>query len=130
MSDISCIWFWKTLCLFWVALAIFQLSGGCHQYRRQNCKFRPMPCSSEGFFYVPYILWHGISVFKVISERPVILTSCHALGEGAITTYIKCLAFDEASMHVLLGVKREHYTTWLLLLNERKVNTIIQENSD
>jgi hypothetical protein len=40
-------------------------------------------------------LRHGISVFKVISERPVILTSkCRALGEGAITTYFKRLRFD------------------------------------
>jgi hypothetical protein len=33
---------------------------------------------------------HGTSVFKVISERPVILTSkCRARGKGAITTYFK-----------------------------------------
>jgi hypothetical protein len=39
---------------------------------------------------VPHLLRHGTSVFKVISERPVILPSeCCALGEGAITTYFK-----------------------------------------
>jgi hypothetical protein len=43
------------VCLFWVARAIFQLSGDCHYYRRQGCKFRPMlsACtafSSEGSF--------------------------------------------------------------------------------
>jgi hypothetical protein len=44
---------------------------------------------------VPHLLRHGTSVFKVISERPVILNSeCCALGEGAITTYFKCLRFD------------------------------------
>jgi hypothetical protein len=38
---------------------------------------------------VPHLLRHGTSVFKVISERPVILPSeCRALGDGAITTYL------------------------------------------
>jgi hypothetical protein len=38
---------------------------------------------------VPHLLRHGTSVFKVLSGRPVILTSeCPALGEGAITTPI------------------------------------------
>jgi hypothetical protein len=37
------------------------------------------------------------SVFKVISERPVILTpEGRALGEGAIITYFKRLGFDAA----------------------------------
>jgi hypothetical protein len=41
---------------------------------------------------VPHLLRHGTSVFKVISERPVILTSkCRAHGEGAITTYFTSL---------------------------------------
>jgi hypothetical protein len=30
------------VCLFWVARAIFQLSGDCHHCRRQGCKFRPV----------------------------------------------------------------------------------------
>jgi hypothetical protein len=35
---------------------------------------------------VPHLLRHGTSIFKVISERPVILPSeCRALGEGAIS---------------------------------------------
>jgi hypothetical protein len=34
--------------LFWVARAIFQLSGDCHHYRWQGCKFRPM-LSAYGF---------------------------------------------------------------------------------
>jgi hypothetical protein len=46
---------------------------------------------------VPHVLRHRTTVFKVISERPVILTSeCSALGEGAITTYFKGLRFDAA----------------------------------
>ena len=46
---------------------------------------------------MPHLLRHGTSVFKVISEIPVILTSeCRALGEGAITTYFKRLRFDAA----------------------------------
>jgi hypothetical protein len=44
-----------------------------------------------------HLLRHGTSVFKVISERPVILPSeCRAIGEEAITTYFKRLRFDAA----------------------------------
>jgi hypothetical protein len=44
-----------------------------------------------------HILRHGASVFKVISEIPVILASEYrALGDGAITTYFKGLRFDTA----------------------------------
>jgi hypothetical protein len=40
---------------------------------------------------------HGTSVFKVIFERPVILTSeCWFFGEGANTTYLKRLKFKAA----------------------------------
>jgi hypothetical protein len=43
---------------------------------------------------VPHLLRDGTSIFKVISERLVILTSeCGALGEGAITTYFKVVGF-------------------------------------
>jgi hypothetical protein len=46
---------------------------------------------------MPHLLRHRTSVFKVISERPVILTSeCRALGEGAIATYFKRLRFEAA----------------------------------
>jgi hypothetical protein len=39
-------------------------------------------------FYVPHLLLQGTSVFKVISERRVILTSkCRAFGKRAIATY-------------------------------------------
>jgi hypothetical protein len=63
---------------------------------------------------VPHLLRHGTSVSKVISERPVILTSeCRALGEGGITTYFKRLRFDAAGpsgarTHDLPFAKREH----------------------
>jgi hypothetical protein len=41
--------------------------------------------------YVPHLLRHGTSIFKAISERPVILTStCRAFDEGAITIFIIC----------------------------------------
>jgi hypothetical protein len=44
---------------------------------------------------VPHLLRQGTSVFKVISERPMNLTSeCCALGEGGITTCLKHLALD------------------------------------
>jgi hypothetical protein len=107
------------VCLFWVAWAIFQLSGDCHHCRWQGCKFKPMlsayGISQWGFFYVPHLLRHGTSVFKVISERPMILPSeCRGLGEGAITTYFKRLRFDAAGTsgaqtHGLPFGKREHY---------------------
>jgi hypothetical protein len=64
---------------------------------------------------VPHLLRHGTSVFKVISERPVILPSeCRALGEEAITTYFKRLRFDAAGpsgarTHDLPFAKRKHY---------------------
>jgi hypothetical protein len=42
------------------------------------------------------------SVFKVISERPVILPyECRALGEEAITTYFKRLRFDPMGSYSL-----------------------------
>jgi hypothetical protein len=72
---------------------------------------------------VPHLLRHGTSVFKVISERPVILPSeCRALDEGAITTYFKRLRFDEAGpsgtrTHDLPFAKREHYHYVLVTLN-------------
>jgi hypothetical protein len=62
---------------------------------------------------VSHLLRHGTSVFKVIFERPVILTSeCRALGEGAITTYFKRLRFDATGpsgsrTHDLQDGKRE-----------------------
>jgi hypothetical protein len=50
-------WF---VCLFIAAWAIFQLSGSCHYYRGQGCKFRPMLSthgfSSESAFFVPHLL--------------------------------------------------------------------------
>jgi hypothetical protein len=64
---------------------------------------------------VQHLLQNWTSVFKVISARPVILTSqCCAFGEGGITTYSKRLRFDAAGpsgarTHDLPGAKREHY---------------------
>jgi hypothetical protein len=111
------------VCLFWVARAIFQLSRDCHHYRWQGCKFRPMLSTygfyQWGFFYVPHLLRHGTSDLKIISERPVIPTSeCRALGEEAITTYLKRLRFDAAGTrgartHDLPDAKRECYHIWL-----------------
>jgi hypothetical protein len=47
---------------------------------------------------------------KVISGRPVILTSeCHALDEGAITTYYNILGMTR-----LARVGLEHTTSWML----------------
>jgi hypothetical protein len=64
---------------------------------------------------VPHLLRHGPSVFKVVSEKLVTLTSaCRALGEGAITSYFKHLRFDAAGpsrarTHDLPDAKRKHY---------------------
>jgi hypothetical protein len=63
---------------------------------------------------VPHLLRHGNSVFKVISERPMIIVSEYcALGKGAITTYFKRLAFAAAGTsgartHDVLDANREH----------------------
>jgi hypothetical protein len=59
-------------------------------------------------FYVPHLLRHRISVFKIISERPLIFSSeYHALGEGAITTnfYVGLTRPSRAD------AKREHVAT-------------------
>jgi hypothetical protein len=67
-----------------------------------------------GFFYVSHLLRYRNSVFKVISERSVILTSeCRALSDGAITAYFKHLRFDvtgpsRAQTRNVLIAKREH----------------------
>ena len=79
------------------------------------------------------MLRHGTSVFKVISERPVILTSkCRALGEGAITTYFNVLGLTRpgaehgARTHDLPITRRELYQlshcdrSHLVLINYRK----------
>jgi hypothetical protein len=63
------------VCLFIAARTIFQLSGGCHHYRWQGCKFRPMlgAQGSKGeIFIVPHQLRHGTSVYTVSSERPAL----------------------------------------------------------
>jgi hypothetical protein len=53
--------------------------------------------SSEGSCTC-HIYWDmGPPFFKVMLERPVILTSqCRALGKGAVTTYFRRLKFDAA----------------------------------
>jgi hypothetical protein len=104
------------VCLFWVARAIFQLSWYSHHYWWQDLHV----CLALRLLAVRDLLRATptatrILLFKVISERPVILTSeCCALGEGAITTYFKRLGFDAAGpsgarTHDLLDAKREHY---------------------
>ena len=80
---------------------------------------------------MPHLLRHGNSVFKVISERPVILTSiCCALVEGAITTYFKRLGFDAAGTkgartHDLPFAKREHYNYATVTGPERGKYTLV-----
>jgi hypothetical protein len=44
------------VCLFKAVGAIFQLSGGCHHYRRQGCKFWPM-LGAQG-------LWAGRDLYR------------------------------------------------------------------
>jgi hypothetical protein len=59
-----CLFVW----LFIAARVIFQLSGGCNQYRWQGCKFGSMLSIilwlKQGSFYVPHLLWHRTSVLK------------------------------------------------------------------
>jgi hypothetical protein len=49
-------WICLFVCLFIVARAIFQLSGGCHHYRLQGCKFWPM-LGAQG-------LWAGRDLYR------------------------------------------------------------------
>jgi hypothetical protein len=44
-------WWIMFVCMFIAAWAIFQLSGGCHHYRWQDCKFRPI-LSAQGLLAV------------------------------------------------------------------------------
>jgi hypothetical protein len=51
---------------------------------------------------VPHLLQHGTSVFKVISERPMTLTSeCRALGKGGISTYFNVLGLMQPAQEGL-----------------------------
>jgi hypothetical protein len=71
---------------------------------------------------VPHLLRHGTSVFKVISERPVILPSeCRAVGEGAITTYFKRLRFDAAGSSGARTHDLPHIELSLLLVTMNKL---------
>jgi hypothetical protein len=68
------------VCLFIAAWAIFQLTGGCHHYRWNCGKFRciclPLKAfSNEGSFTCQRLSWYRIPIFKVISERPVVVLS-------------------------------------------------------
>jgi hypothetical protein len=63
------------------------------------CQTDAIICASRWYLGYNTIITVDIGkpLFKVISERPVILTSeWRALGEGAITTYFKRLRFDAA----------------------------------
>jgi hypothetical protein len=67
------------VCLFIAARAIFQLPGGCHHYRWQGCKFRPMFCTSS-FYHWGYFLRAtptatGTMIYRVSSERAALTTN-------------------------------------------------------
>jgi hypothetical protein len=69
-------------------------------------------------FYVPHLLRHRTSAFKVISERPMILTSkCRVLDEGTTTTYFNVLGLTQPAQAVL-----ELTTFWML--NESVTNRL------
>jgi hypothetical protein len=65
--------------------------------------------------FLAELLQHGTSVFKVISERPVILTSeCRALAKEQSLPILNVFKFDAAGTsgartHDLPDAKREHY---------------------
>ena len=62
-----------------------------------GCKFWPLLGTfgheQWGFFTVPHLLWHGTSVFMVISKDPwhAHLELSRAFGSGAVTTCLKRL---------------------------------------
>jgi hypothetical protein len=76
------------------------------------------------FLYWPRLLrwamWPMDLLFKVISERPVVLTSkCRAFGEGAITTYFKRLMLTRPAREGL-------ELTTLLMLSESTTTRLPQ----
>jgi hypothetical protein len=91
----------EALSLFIAARAIFQLSGDCHHYRWQGCKFRPVLSTHGfqqwGFFYVPHLLRHRTSVYTVSSEAPLEILSEHQLSCFIGTVYT-AQAFKTAHM--------------------------------
>jgi hypothetical protein len=85
-------WVWLFACLFWVARASLQLSGDCHQYRWQGCKYRPTcMLSTYGFLqwglsYVPHLLWHGTSILRSYPTDPwfSLLNAVHLAKEQSL----------------------------------------------
>jgi hypothetical protein len=64
--------------------------------------------------YVPHLLRHGTSVFKVTSERPVIL-NVKCSSEGAVTTYLNVLGLTRparSGLELTIGITRQGLYHW------------------
>jgi hypothetical protein len=98
------------VCLFIAPWAIFQLSGGCHNYRWQGCKFRPMLSIHGfwqwGFFFVPNLLRHGTSVYIVSSEGPAHTSDSGIQTEDARITRFLRLHSNHCAMRAALMIFR------------------------
>jgi hypothetical protein len=65
--------------LFIAARAIFQLSGGCHHYRWQGCKFRPMLgtqglWAGRGLYHATLTAPQGLGLYGLPKDRHPCLT--------------------------------------------------------
>ena len=71
-------WYCFSVCWFWV----FSSNSGNiwrrHHYRRRagnfNLSSSLMAIEQWGFFSMPHLLWHGVSVYNIHLRRPVTLT--------------------------------------------------------
>jgi hypothetical protein len=94
----SCHWsrnnlFCLFVCLFWVAQAIFQLSGNCHHYRWQGCKEQgTVSAKFCPAMEIPknVIIWYlRMCIFQKLSSLFIILnTNCNTL---SVKPYVQTL---------------------------------------
>jgi hypothetical protein len=93
------------VCLFIAVWAIFQLSGGCHHYRWQDCKFRPMLSTHGfrqwGFLFVPHLLRHWTSVYTVSPEGPAPTSHSGIRTGDALCASESCLTSEINSIVII-----------------------------
>ena len=87
--------FYCPSCLFVCLLFFVPLENFSLIWRSHHCRWRAanfdlcsalMAIEQWGFFSVPYLLWHGASVYNGRLRVPVTNTFCRAFSSGAVTT--------------------------------------------
>jgi hypothetical protein len=70
--------------LFYVSLENLSFIWRRHHCRWRAPKFRPMLSAfwQGGIFIVPHLLWHGTSIFPVLSEGPPPFSRCFRHSRG------------------------------------------------